>query len=295
MSLPRAVLPGRFYLVTRRCTQRQFLLRPDDATNNAFIYCLAVAAQRFAIDIMGTCALSNHHHTVIFDPGGRYPEFLEHFHKLFARSQNALRGRWENFWASEQVCVVRLVDRDDVMRKLVYTLTNPVKDHLVDKVHHWPGANSWTAMRAKRVLVARRPNHFFRKNGPMPERVELNLVVPGILGDASAFVDELAARISEAETAVARARTKSGARVVGRRSVLRQAWDGAPTSNEPRRTLRPRIAAGNKWSRIEALLRDRDFLAAYREARASWIGGLVVVFPPGTYWLRRFAQVPLLN
>ena len=27
--LPRQVLPGQFYMVTRRCTQRQFLLRPD--------------------------------------------------------------------------------------------------------------------------------------------------------------------------------------------------------------------------------------------------------------------------
>jgi hypothetical protein len=38
--LPRQVLPRRFYLITRRCCQRQFLLRPDPATNNAFLYCL---------------------------------------------------------------------------------------------------------------------------------------------------------------------------------------------------------------------------------------------------------------
>jgi triacylglycerol lipase len=36
-------------MITRRCTQRQFLLRPDPATNNAFVYCLAVAAQRAGI------------------------------------------------------------------------------------------------------------------------------------------------------------------------------------------------------------------------------------------------------
>jgi biotin-(acetyl-CoA carboxylase) ligase len=46
---------------------------------------------------------------------------------MLARSQNALRGRWENFWSSEQVCVVRLVNREDVIAKLVYTATNPVK------------------------------------------------------------------------------------------------------------------------------------------------------------------------
>jgi putative transposase len=48
MPLPREVLPGRTYMITRRCTQRQFLLRPDSATNNAFMYCLAVATQRAA-------------------------------------------------------------------------------------------------------------------------------------------------------------------------------------------------------------------------------------------------------
>ena len=141
MSLPRQVLPGQFYLITRRCTQRQFLLRPDPATNNAFTYCLVEAAQRSKVEVVLPCALSNHYHAVIFDRWGRYPEFVEHFHKMFARCQNALRGRWENFWSSEQVCVVKLVGRADVMDKLVYTATNPVKDGLVDRVDHWPGVN----------------------------------------------------------------------------------------------------------------------------------------------------------
>jgi hypothetical protein len=43
------------------------------------------------------------------------------------------------FWASEQTCVVRLVDREAVMDKLVYTASNPVQDHLVERVHNWPG------------------------------------------------------------------------------------------------------------------------------------------------------------
>lgn len=45
MSLPRRVLPNRTYLVTRRCIGRRFPLRPDDALNNAFVYCLALAAK----------------------------------------------------------------------------------------------------------------------------------------------------------------------------------------------------------------------------------------------------------
>ena len=73
MTAPRMILPGRFYLVSRRCTQRQFLLRPDTETNNAFVYCLAVAADRLGIEVLLTCAMSNHHHTVVFDRYGTLP------------------------------------------------------------------------------------------------------------------------------------------------------------------------------------------------------------------------------
>jgi hypothetical protein len=91
------------------------------------------AVSRYDVDVLLPCAMSNHYHAVICDRVGRYPEFIEHFHNLLARSQNALRGRWENMWSSEQTCVVKLVDREAVIDKLVYTATNPVADHLVDR------------------------------------------------------------------------------------------------------------------------------------------------------------------
>ncbi len=84
-------------MVTRRCTQRQFLLRPDPETNNAFVYCLAVAAQRCAVDVLSFVSMSNHLHDAISDREGTAPAFYEHFHKLLAKCMNALRGRWENF------------------------------------------------------------------------------------------------------------------------------------------------------------------------------------------------------
>ena len=74
--MPRQVLPGSFYKITRRCTQRQFLLRPDEVTNNVFAYCLGEAAARFDIDVMMTTAESNHHHTDIFDRHGNVIAFV---------------------------------------------------------------------------------------------------------------------------------------------------------------------------------------------------------------------------
>ena len=75
--------------------------------------------------------------------------------------------------------------------------------------------------------------------------------------------------------------------------ILRQSWRAYPASHEPRRNLRPRLAALNQWARIEAIHRNREFLAAYRDARRCLLAGDPIPFPVGTYWLRRFAHVPL--
>ena len=292
MSRPRQILPGQFYLITRRCAQRQYLMRPDAATNNAFIYCLADAAQRFEIDVIMTTAESNHHHTVIFDRHARVPAFIEHFHKMFARSQNALRGRWENFWAAEEPCVTRLLDRATIIAKVVYAASNPVKDGLVERVHHWPGVNSYRCLLAGRPLRARRPLHFFRNPGPMPETVELRLSIPPELGDIDEVTAEIRAGVESVERETAESRMRSGARVVGRRRVLKQSWKDAPSTVEARRNTRPRFA-GHVEIRVVALLEYRAFLDAYADARSRWLSRKRTSFPMGTYWLARFAPIPI--
>jgi REP element-mobilizing transposase RayT len=280
-------------MITRRCTQRQFLMRPDRETNNAFLYCLSEAAARFRIQVLFTAAMSNHHHTGIYDPQGNYPAFLEHFHKLFAKCQNTARGRWESFWSSEQTSVVRLVDPSDVLDKMTYALTNPVKDGLVEKAHHWPGVSSIGCVLHGTSLFASRPKHFFREEGPMPESVTLPLSRPPGFEQLSApqFAALVLDRVRQVEDASAVERQRTGRRVLGRKGVLAQRWSDRPNTREPRRELDPRVAARSKWRRIEALLRNRDFRDAYKRARDHFINGVRdVLFPPGTYWLGRFAR-----
>jgi putative transposase len=183
MSLPCAVVAGRCYMVTRRFCQRRFLMRPDGDTTNAFLYCLGVAAQRTQVEVVFFLAMSNHYHAGVIDVAGRLREFLECFHKLFAKHQNVLRGRWENFWASEQTSVVELVGQQDVVDKMVYTLTNPVQAHLVEHAHQWPGASSLSAQLNGHRIQASRPRRFFRPDGHMPEEVELKLAPLPSLGE----------------------------------------------------------------------------------------------------------------
>ena len=278
-------------MVTRRCTQRQFLLRPDRETNNAFIYCLAVAAQRYEIDVIDFMQMCNHLHDAIYDRYGNAPAFYEHFHKLLAKCMNALRGRWENFFSSEQVCVVRLETREALIDKLVYIATNPVKDALVERVDEWPGASGYRALLAGRPLRARRPKHFFADDGTMPEKVTLHLTIPPELGDREEILAEVRARVAIVEKEEARKRAETGRHVMGRYAVLRQSWRESPTSREPRRNLRPTFAARSLWARLEAIQRKREFVQAYRAARRALLAGTPIPFPHGTYWVRRFVGV----
>ena len=55
-------------MVTRRCTQRTFLLRPDEVTNQVFLYCLAYAAQKTGVQVLYAMVMSNHHHAIVHPP-----------------------------------------------------------------------------------------------------------------------------------------------------------------------------------------------------------------------------------
>jgi len=230
MSLPRPILPNKYWLLTRRCVQRMFLMRPDEAMNNAFLYCLIEAALRFDIRLLLAQMMSNHHHVVLYDPGDHVVEFYHRFHTNLAKCINALRGRWENAFSAEPPCLVELVDAEAVLDKLVYTATNPVKDGLVEQVHHWPGPKTVRALLDGRTLRARRPHYFFRDEGPMPEQVEMTFALPAELGDAPAHPGRAARSIASVEAACAQDRRTHGRTILGRRRVLQQSWRAAPNA-----------------------------------------------------------------
>ena len=292
MSLPRAIIPGRRYLVTRRCSERRFLMRPDRETTNAFVYCMALACRKSGVSIVCVGTTSNHYHAVLVDNQGRLPEFLEHFHKLFAKHQNCLRGRWEAFWATEQTSVVELPNPEDVLAKMTYAIANPCSSHLVDRVHVWPGVESLTAIEMDVPLVASKPARFFDPhNADLPDVVQLHLRrAPGFESMSHAEYAKLVAeQVAQAQAKAAEERREKGIKLLGRKGVLRQHWSHSPNTREPRRGLSPRVACRNKWARIEALQRNRVFLDQYRAARADHLAGHEAVFPPGTWWLCRYA------
>ncbi|MBL8621322.1 MAG: hypothetical protein JNK64_08465 [Myxococcales bacterium] len=187
---------------------------------------------------------------MLYDRHGRIVEFYARLHLLVAKAGNVVRKRWENFWSSEPPCLVQLIDRADVLAKLVYVAINPVKDGLVERVHHWPGVSGLRALLDRRPIRVRRPPEFFDPAGEMPAEVTLALTVPPELERGDELRGELAAMVAAAEEHYARVRRKAGVRVLGRRAVLAQDWRDRPRAPEPRRGLRPRVAARDVWRRI---------------------------------------------
>jgi hypothetical protein len=235
--------------------------------------------------------MSNHQHVEARDNEGNYPAFLAHLNKMLAKSLNAHWGRWENFWATEQPNVVHLVDASDRFDKLIYLLANPVNDHLVERAADWPGASSLTQVLSGRPITVKRPRGFFSDEGPMPEEVTLRAERPAGYENLTQaeWSKKVLDALAEVERTARDARREKKMGVLGRKAVLRAKHTDSPSTVEPRRGLRPNVAAKNPERRVAALAALRAFREAYRKAFRHWVSQVEdVVFPAGTYRLRLF-------
>ena len=287
MTAPRQILPGTTYLVTRRCSERRFFLRPSDKTNAVFGYILAIAATRYDVRVHAFCVLSNHFHLVVTDPHARLPEFHRYLDALVARAINCSLGRWESFWDPDSYSAVRLESDAAVMEKMVYVLANPVAAGLVRHGREWPGLWSDPDRIGGAPITIERPKGFFREEGPMPASATLQLHRPAGFETDQSFVDALSRALREAEGRVAAEHEHERRCFLGPRRVLAQNPNARPAPGEPRRSVSPRVACRNKWKRIGALLRLAEFGCAYRDALAAWRAGVRdAVFPAGTWQMR---------
>ena len=275
MTAPRRIVAGDTYLITRRCTRREYLLRPDEVTNEVFAYCLAEAAKRFGIGLIAWDVMSNHYHAVVHDPKGLLPAFLEHLHKMIAKTMNARWNRWENFWSTEETCVTRLVTDNDIFEKVLYVLCNPIAADLVDRLNDWPGVSSLTYLGTK-TTTHKRPKFFFRDDGTMPETVKLtSMVPPSILEHetAAAWRARIRKALAERERTIREGRVTGKRRVVGRKAILRMPHTEKPTTASSPRKLRPAIACKDPERRELELVALKEFRARYADARKRWSSG----------------------
>jgi hypothetical protein len=252
-----------------------------------FLYVLALASRRFGVQVHAFCVLSNHFHLVVTDTQARLPAFAQFLGSLVARAVNVLLRRSEAFWAPGSFSAVALAGPEDVIAKTAYVLANPTAAGLVPTGSEWPGLWTGPDQIGTAVLRARRPEIFFRRKGALPDVAELVLVPPPGVGPLEGFRRAVADEVAELERGAHRRQAASGRTFLGVRRVLAQKPSERSRTAEVRGELKPRVAARDKWKRIEVLSRLIEFLRAYRAAWKEWrAGARDVVFPPGTYLLR---------
>ena len=177
MTLARPIIPGATHFITRWCTQRTFFLRPRSIVHQAFEYVLAIAAERFRIELHAFVVLSNHWHALLTDREGTLAQFIQYVHKYVAKIINCSMGRFENLWSNEKTSIVTLEEEKDVQDKLCYLMANPVAAQLVEKYEEWPGiCRMWQVGKTERLVE--RPGIYYRQSGKMPQLVTLQLVRP---------------------------------------------------------------------------------------------------------------------
>lgn len=295
----RPCFPGTRYKLTRRCSEQRYFMVPDDKVEklNEFIgYALAHCLEKFDLDLYCAVFMSNHYHLDVFDPHGDMPAFKQLFNSLVARGVNALRGRFEGFWTRDAGCDTAAIDGHDTVNDLVYTLTNPVSAGLVRNGGRWPGFTTY-GWRFGETRTFRRPKWFFRQGeSDLPETVTLTLRRPPVymeLGDDELF-DKMMVRVKRRERAAQRLMKRRNRRFAGEAKVAKFQWNKHPKKREERFRITPMVARSEDVAGVvRTIQRIKAWRNVYGEAYVRQLRGEQPVFPHGTYWMRRFMNVPV--
>jgi len=291
MSLPRRIVPNTTYLVTRRCLGRRFLLRPDAALNQLFLYCLALGAPKYGIEVHGVCVMSNHYHLILTDVRGALPDFMGWLNSQLAKRIKRLR-RWDEVVWEPNVpySAVELQGEAEALDKVAYTLLNPVSAGLVHQPEDWPGVVSTLRTLRRSTVQVQRPKVGFKDHAP--QSLTLSLVRPPCFRNSDQYLSALGALVGRRLEMLQERWVQQGRRVLGRKAVRKTAVTARPTTCKQRFGRSPTFSALTRQAWRQAVKRLRGFRAAYRRAYEAWRSGMrEVEFPAGTWWLARCANV----
>jgi REP element-mobilizing transposase RayT len=297
MTQPRMSIPGATYLVTRTTVMSLYLLTPSETVNEIMEYCIAWAARGRGILIHGISVESNHFHMVVTDTEGRLSDFMQELNRCSARCllahyrERFPKRRLENVWSNARpFSATLLLTPQAVLDKLVYTLTNPVKDGLVRDYRKWAGLNTRPSDWRMPGRTVGRPNFYFKNT---PDELTYQVTVPSQLGDSlehAIATVELHIRDAQQQAAVELAAQRRS--VVGAAAVVGTNPFDAPSTPRPIGALNPTLASGGDRKALSIAKQAlKLFRLAYRAAWQDFKAGAQALFPGGTLLMRtRFGQ-----
>ncbi|MFT6398026.1 MAG: hypothetical protein ACJAYU_002781 [Bradymonadia bacterium] len=290
MTPPREIAAGKTFEITSRAINRTFFFAPTGVITQLFLFLLGVYAKRRGIILYGVVLMSNHYHLLGLDMRGTLPDFVRDLNSIFARALNVHHGKDDKIWSGDGYHLVRPINPEDVMHRMVYLAANPAAAGLVNRAEDFPGAIV-TPSAVGLTRVYRRPDFFFSEQGPWPETIDVTFEVPACMEmTKSEYVAAFSEALKEREWQYRRERRAQGKGLIGAAACRLVTPAERATSDEKHGRQKFSVACKDDACRVAAIARTRAFREAYFVALEEWredVSG--VVFPHGTWWVRRFA------
>jgi hypothetical protein len=298
---PRWYRANAAYCETQRTVDRQFLFKPDPVIRNIIGAAAGRAMKKYPVKLFWLDFNINHKHSsrAPLSESREHIENLARFDQLFnslaARGINKYLGR-EGALYSTRNRGVEAVDDLSLAQQLLYAVTNPVKDGLVDRVAHWKGFSSyrqlasgeverfsyidWTAWhRAGGEKSGRSPEEFL-------EWTEVKLTpIPAWENLPEHKRQALFRRlVRQREQEYREERDREGRRPMGPRKLSKLDHRARPRREKRERRRQPLCHSSTPEGARDYERRFRSFLEQYYYASVMWMEGVVdVKFPAGSF------------
>lgn len=293
--------------MTGRAILRQHRFAPEQRIVDTIWYCLAVAAQKYQVQLHGFVWMSNHYHLVLTDIDAELPDFMRDLNSLISKALNAVRKIQGQNFARGGYNAVAVADGAKILEHCAYSEANPCRAGLVATARGWGSVTSANMEFGQRKSV-RRPKYGLwsqAKSGDCgnmdprrelycgrircPEIASFELVRPPCLNGESAAATRAQVReqVREREEEARQWRDVNGRTVMGMEKARAVAFTDAPSSQEAFFGTEPTVsgkdAEGRSWVQREY----EEFVARYRSALEKFREKGNASFPEGTWWMRR--------
>lgn len=290
----RRFIPGEAYFISAR-TAQGLPFAPQKAVQKIIKGILAKGQSLYPTPICHYLFMGNHFHLIVVC---KKSKTLVYFYKYIkaelARAMNKLAGKRGVMWQGRCDAPV-LLTAEDVMEKSAYLYSNPQAAHLVERVEHWPGANSWEAFVTGRhvekcewIPVRELTSEGIRNLEEYREyRLEIS---PFAWLESKDYQDvtqrrakgEIIRRVREAELRLCGERRAEGRGVVGRRTLEEQ---GIYRQHRPKKYGRRVYCICHDPVMRQAYIEEYlEFVAVCRATHRKWSrGDFSVEYPPGAF------------
>src|SRR5436853_1895268 len=139
--------PNTLVSITNRTVQGRYLLRPGPTFNDLFLGILGRTQGRHEMAIAAVSVLSNHMHLLlIVDDAQEVAGFMRDLKSKLAREVNRLTG-WRGTVFDRRYESAVVTDEDGAqIERLLYILSNGVKEGLVERPQDWLGVHCVSAL-----------------------------------------------------------------------------------------------------------------------------------------------------